>query len=206
MTKGGAVYFAANSQVSSYILGTVFEGNTATENGGAIFSNGANLVVGDSCKFIANSAKNGGAIYANNGLITIYGSVIGENENGNTAENGAGISIEGLANVDISNTQFNSNKARKNGGAIYIKSNAVDLSRIADGVEIDSNESTIHGAGIYLESGVLEVSGQNTKISNNRAVGDANSFGGAIYSKGTLTIRDASLQNNSSCQPHSTYY
>ena len=85
------------SQTASYVLGTVFENNIASENGGAIYSNGANLVLGDATQLVSNSAKNGGAVYVGNGLITIYNSTIGENGKENTAENGGAISIEGLA-------------------------------------------------------------------------------------------------------------
>ncbi|MBQ9786506.1 MAG: hypothetical protein IJW25_03455, partial [Clostridia bacterium] len=199
---GGAIYFESTSQQPSSILGALLTGNISKNNGGAIYKSGdATLVVGDKTKLTLNEAISGGAIYASNGLLTIYDAIIGENGNGNKADNGGAISVEDFAVVDISSSSFESNTAAQKGGAIYANSKSTNTSIITGATVVSNNYAGEAGGGVYLNKGVLEISGQGTTLSNNTG----SRFGGAIYAKGTLTVRDASVLGGRSSSGSAIY-
>ncbi len=122
---GGAIY----SEYYVTVLGSVFSGNAAGYNGGAIYAHDAD-VFADNCTFIKNTAfLSGGAIFADN----IYINHIQKDHSSfnsffinNVAETYSGGAIITNDRADMRknkivavNTIFSGNYAKLNGGAIY---------------------------------------------------------------------------------------
>ncbi len=180
--NGGAIYNSATLFINTIadetdssgifdLKKTVFENNTATTNGGAIF-NSYVLEIGINNKsnetlvnlydyneenqialFSSNTAKNGGAIYSSNTIYMGNAAFVG-----NKAEGGSGGAIYNTSYILASNTLFDGNSATNNGGAIY------------------SNSTN----NVYI---------RNSRFTNNQA-----NNGGAIYSK-TLKFYDDDNKN-----------
>lgn len=138
ISKGGAVYIYGNATISNAILnanqaqyggamylnGTIsitastFNQNIANNNGGAIFLNGTGSI--SDSNLTANNAMdlengNGGAVRIENGVCNIVGSNLWNNRAG---YDGGAISAI-LADVNIEDSDFNSNVALY-GGAVYV--------------------------------------------------------------------------------------
>ena len=141
--------------------GAIFDKNTATTEGGAIYnaSTHENTITG--ATFTSNEATNaqnvsgGGAIY-NDGKLTISESIFG----GETSNEGNTSTARGGA-------IFNNGTMVLNGGNIF-----------------KNNSAATFGGAIYNRgSGILTISGENTFEKN-----ISTDNGGAICSDGTLTI------------------
>jgi hypothetical protein len=168
VSSGGAIY-ADNSDVS--LIYTYAAGGTADE-GGAIYSTLGSL---DLYGLVAtgNEARLGGAIYAssttdfsaNGGLFEL-----------NSADVGGAVALyESSAQLD--ETEFRSNRAVLQGGAIahMAQSNANALS--VDTAIFEANEAAFGGA-LYAELGMLEV--LYSRLERNIA----SSGGGGVYTYG----------------------
>lgn len=163
-TAGGAVCIDNADNVN--ITNCNFSGNKVLNHGGAlVIRNGATNIRITNCNFIKNQAPSGGAIYIHYSSITIsnctftnnsatngYGggiyttdsirsTVIGSKFTGNSAKYGGG--IYNNATLIVSSSNFVSNKASANGGAIYANKNLN-----VTGGSITSNTAN-YGSGIY---------------------------------------------------------
>lgn len=123
--KGGAIYIHPfNGNPSNVLIDNCkFYKNVATENGGAIYANLANLKIVDS-DFKQNAASNkGGAIFAYKGVTNI----ISSNFNGNNARlGGAGYLLSDK--IVAKNSAFDKNVASEKGGGIYSRTIKVSTS------------------------------------------------------------------------------
>ena len=221
--NGGAIYnnddFTIenkNERKEALTLNSIFNLNTATENGGAIYSetNTANFRIGDYTGFVMNSSQeNGGAIYNKNGMFNLGSTLF----DGNSAKNGG--AIYNYIDTDIQTcfsvgegSAFFRNHSTNSGGAIYnegvftigdrvtFQDNYVE--NYSGGAIYNTNNITIgnlvvfngnyadddDGGAIFNNSGTITI-GANAEFSNNTA----GCYGGAIKNNdisGTITFTD----------------
>ena len=153
---GGAIYTGTGTvDEPNTITGGSFSGNTASGNGGAIYSVGIALI-GGGVVVENNSAVNGGAIYNTGIMAVFYGSYLN-----NTATTGSGGAIYNTGSGIIASfvgdsyekLVFSGNKATSgNGGAIYYSSTVA----MTEGIVYASflNNTAKDGAAVYLSSNV----------------------------------------------------
>ena len=228
-SEAGAIYIIAESNVSLY--NSTLSENSSGSYGGAISVRSAKLTIESSTIDKNYSAKNAGAIYISysssidcNSQVNIYNSTIKEN---NSNGSGGAIyatkrAIEGdtAQNLGIYDTDFASNTAKNDGGAINLtggvsarierssfvsnKASSTDSlggaicmytsSLVADGVIFTRNESRGTGGAIQLNLGA-EATLNNIVASRNTA----RSNGGFLYNTfGALTMYGSTIRNNSS--------
>ncbi len=103
-SNGGALYFA--SDVSCTITGAEFTGNTATSSGGAIYiSGGTNTITGAEFtqNFVSAETARGGAVYLADGTNTFTNAVFTENSITDTSTGSFGSSLSYGGAVYIAN-------------------------------------------------------------------------------------------------------
>lgn len=89
---------------------------SANKGGATVFSDAASSVVRDSAYLDNNAAAFGGAMYLRNGNVQVARTRF----IGNAAEQGAGIHVEGVTHLKLTNTEFIDNVALpNNGGAVH---------------------------------------------------------------------------------------
>ena len=201
---GGAIYNYGCKLEIGYA--TMFDGNTAARNGGAIFHGDAYVVatmdIKDSMIFQNNKAgNNGGAVsFITNDMVTI-GSSARFIKNSATNYGGA---IESHGDANIGNSvQFSSNTA-KYGGAIA--NSGGGLLTLGYGAYFYGNEAEQDGGAIYNNqfSNILNMTdigkgkinvGNTAYFKYNCAPGK----GGAVYNAGSFTLGDnVTFKDNSS--------
>ena len=187
-----------------YVEGSVFENNSGTGNGGALFVD----TEGDKCKtlmviesqFINNSTTgNGGAIYSSLETTKIYKTnFIGNHANGEggavyaTHWGNAYFSYLTPITLTLKYDIFEGNSSNANGGAIMVMAgNIQDLD--TDGVGVSSvfrNNYTAgalfnRGGAIYYDYGTGASNFNGTKFLGNHASGDWAGMGGAVFTSAT---------------------
>ena len=164
------------------ITGTTFEGNEATDNGGAL-------------ALMAN-----GSLQAKDGTTTISGSTFSGNKAG---KRGGAIYVEGTDLVVTGGTTFKGNSSKEYGGAIYVHSVATGLQ--INGATFTENSSG-RGGAVMLWSDGRTAGDQQFAISKATFKGNtATTKGGAIAwlqmeavaKEGqTLTVSDSTFDGN----------
>ena len=157
--NGGAIYYEVpDPSVLTYCN---FKDNTATDDGGAIYTVGTSTYI--DCAFSGNKATNGGAIY----------------NNGNYAEGG---------NFIATKSYFIDNTATANGGAIYTEGwlpdlNMGDLPMVATITAsiFTGNTAHIGGGAIYNVDSTCTV--KDSSFNGNKA-----NKGSAIYNDDTNSL------------------
>ena len=167
--NGGAIYTRA---CEINIARGYIKGNTATENGGAIYSEGTiNItggVIGGDNSGDENSAANGGAIYVHRGSVTtaaVSGSDGGSMKNNHATDNGGAI-YASESNVAMSAGSMIKNSAVNNGGAVYLSSGTFSISGntvIGSDSEYTNANKATNGAGIFVNGGTATFSGGKIK-------------------------------------------
>ncbi len=199
--NGGAVY--KESTVDLKIDKTTFDGNTATQKGGAIYNGKGKLTIGADTVFTNNGAVNGGAIYNANGATTSFAQGFkgfsGANSKNYATGNGGAISNDGIMNIyydEANNTESItfSNQGKDintgNGGALHLGAKAIiktnDVSKTSSGYDVGylkngvfENNSASKGGALFNESNLVI---EDTKFSGNKS----GTAGGAIYNKGNV--------------------
>ena len=167
--NGGAIY-GSGSLSDINISGAELRLNSAADRGGAIYISGSTLVVGGNSLFTNNSATNhAGAIFFNTSSPSIISDSILENNSSLTGSGGA-IYNTGT-DLTVSNTELRGNSASVDGGAVY-NSGTFWLNQ---GSVIDNNQANDDGGGIYSNSAdILKIDASILK--NNIAVDE----GGAV--------------------------
>jgi len=161
-------------------------GNTASQDGGAIVSNGT--FIANDGEITGNTAgKNGGAICLNGGSADISGILQIFN---NTATASGGAIYNQSATLTISGGEIYENSANQKAGAVYLAENAT-LTML--GGEIYSNTALQGGAIYSLATGTI-TSGKTRFIDSEKAYAEyeiASSAlvisGGYIYNNTTMT-------------------
>ena len=180
---GGAI---ANSGTINEIATSVFNNNTALNDGGAIhIGSGRTILEINDSTFTDNTASSFG------GAINNFGGLINKISNGrftgNTSQNGGSISnvVNGLI-TEIISTTFSGGMARIQGGAIW---NVATINEITYSTFNDNNSSL--GGAIYNDLGAIIQRLLNSTISGNIS-GD----GAGINNNGTINISSTTIANN----------
>jgi len=173
--SGGAIFVGVGSG-NCVVNNSYFEGNNVTDfndgHGGAIEWYADNGLVLNST-FINNNAFNGGAIFVGDESKEI--NITDSNFTTNNAyDNGGAINIEG-SHVTLNNTRFTDNTAAVNGGALYMGGVGV-TNRIYSSV-FEGNNATGYGGAIDWRASAGHIADSN--FTNNSA-----DYGGAIYLNG----------------------
>lgn len=192
------------------------EGGTATDNGGAIYSEPGHVTISGST-FTGNRAgSEGGAIFVNNAAdgdgVTVSDSVF----TGNNEAEGAAISVDGAgtaATISVIDSEFLDNDGAY--AAITIDNGSVELTNVL----MDGNNNTSEDGGAAYAEGNLTVT--NSEFTNNSADGSGGALynlgdtivtgslfsenfagddGGAIYADGDLSVTGSRFSDNSSGQ------
>lgn len=180
VSNGGAINNKGFNSCLSFINDS-FTNNTASVDGGAIYSHGGSLTVTNDT-FMDNSAiNNGGVVFIEYASLLIGTNNIFKNS---TASYGGAI-YNYFGTVNQTNDKFMNNLATNTGGAIYnCGSNTILTNDV-----FTNNSATIYGGVIY-NTGSLTVT--NDTFLNNRAP-----YGGVIFtSTGYLDIIKSTLTNN----------
>ena len=176
-SDGGAVY----SDVSTgFVLSdSVFTENSAGRDGGAV----RGLGIISSSSFTGNSATKGegGAVYAYNGEISIRDTGFTSNK----AKTGGALNADQVT-ATIRGSNFSLNEASESGGAINLNGSASVIT--IDGTNFIENKAAANGGAIYNSDASLNVTA--TSFDKNRAVN-----GGAV--SGKLSARTSVFNANS---------
>ena len=194
--QSGAIYLGNNGNLT---IGkdALFQGNKATQTGGAITASYADshLTIADYAQFIANSStKAGGALYLGSNNMNLGSDFIFVN---NTATQGGAIFYNSMnTNLALNNFTFSGNEATDTaagiGGAIAVGTNAAGELNIADSL-FDSNTAAIAGGAIS------QANGSTAMINIDESIFKSNSVeaeGGAIVSDATMTITNSEFIGN----------
>lgn len=211
--SGGGIFFNEQSLI---IENSKINNNSSTGNkGGGIHNEKGALIIEDS-EVNNNSAFTwGGGIYSSYLSGAISFSIMGSQINGNSANNGGGISVDVINNYSINDSEFIGNSASNNGGGIniiggngmvnientIIKNNkarsgggihnsSMDLKIMES--QINNNSASHNGGGIYNIDNKIAFS--TSKINNNTS--DYN--GGGIWNNGTLLVSQSEVLDNQS--------
>ncbi|MFC1684226.1 right-handed parallel beta-helix repeat-containing protein [Pseudomonadota bacterium] len=208
--------------------GSILDGFTV-DNQAAANTQTRGIVIVDSSPTIRNAIIQGNAttnnygagIYISGGGATIENCVIGNEDNPNTANSGAGMYFQESAagTLTIRDSAITYNTAGMNGGGIYLSNitnptvientsitNNYGGARFGGGIRannspllvtdshIDNNSTAWSGGGLYLSSATATF--ENSTVS-----GNSTGFGsaGGIYFTGdssTLTINDSTIADN----------
>ena len=153
------IFFINSTKVT--LNNILFINGNATDNGGAIYWNGANGTV-NKCNFTNNLASlRAGAIYwyGNNGVIN------NSNFINNTARKYSGGAIQwdnNSTNGTVNNCSFTNNIGTQKGGAIYWYGNNGRLTNC-----IFTNNTSINGGAIFWDNNALYGSVDNSSFISN---------------------------------------
>ena len=176
---GGGIYFGGNSLTLKDITirGGLTDGSYNAERGGAIATSGSTVGMTGVTIDGNRALRQGGGIYLNNKSTTITDSTISNNF------------------VDIITTDTETDGIYGSGGGIFTVSSATDCT--IQNTKITNNTanalaSWLGGGGIYTD-GNTAMTLIGCTISGNQA---ANASGGGIQNRGTLTLQDTTVSNN----------
>ncbi len=217
---GGAIFGKEGSETT--VSGATFQGNQSRQ-GGAIWTNrkstntpGAKLTVLEGTTFTKNKAKYGGGAIWSGGETHISGATFDSNEvygdqydasnfandvDTGKSEGGGAIFVGSASNVTIDNSTFTGNNSNTVGGAIATRgnSNGQESSLQISKSTFKGNTSGVAGGAISIGSkseGTVE--GQPLSITESDFIENSSNKGGAIYSKGKLTIEGGRFSKNDS--------
>jgi len=171
--KGAAIYTDGASL--TVVQNSVFSGNTAVSNGGAVFSASGNLILTND-SFSGNSAVEGGAIQSS-GRLTVTASTFA----GNSATGFDGGAIEVFGPAFIVDSTFAGNSCGQNGGGVCLEVASASLVLTND--TLSGNTAGNIGGGFAVDSGAAGldntiVAGNTTSLNGNRAIND---IGGTVF-------------------------
>lgn len=205
---GGAL---RNQFGSVFLSDVVITGNTATRNGGGIYTLGEDngggvtevnftLIMEDSLITGNSAGGSGGGIYNDKDHVELYNTVV---ENNQAVLDGGGIFTEGNPSGGFNQPStlyfrdgslMNNNRAGRNGGGIFALDDHVEVTNST----VSNNTAGVDGGGIYAEATEIffEIGAQPNSlwvrfstISNNRAV---NGAGGGIHNNSDRLEVDSS--------------
>jgi hypothetical protein len=165
--QAGALTASADPDTPSdfEFLNCRFEGNRASQQGGAVWSKGANVTfVNSSC--IGNSALVGGCLHAA-GIpesLATHVTFIGCQLLNNTAQQSAGaVWLDTVASAALQDTNVSLNSAKLSAGALYFQSSSGSL----ENVELLDNAAQSAGA-VMLEGSESKLAVTNSRFKSNK--------------------------------------
>ncbi len=204
---GGAISTNTNGSVNPNASMTIgnnvsFIGNEAEHQGGAIFAQKSDLVIGDDVQFVKNHSSEftGGAIYIDTDQGVESTTVIGDRAvfDGNTSDTGAG-AIYIYANQETAETtatlrigddaSFSNNSTTGNAGAVASFAATVE---VGDRAVFTNNHADGNGGAIVSRMDSTMTLGDGAVFEGN----SANGSGGAIFNDGTLNVSSATFSGN----------
>lgn len=215
---GGAIGIRATSAGVEFNSCT-FTDNEGTGTGGTFYLNTSTVTINNSTISGSVSGGNGGAIYSTTGTVntnsstfksnsavgnyggTFYMTKTTYNSNDdtfelNTAKNGGAIAINSNSVATVVGSNFKTNEATGNGGAIWLGGKSLDITSS----EISGNTAKL-GGGIYVTGASTALVGNELTVASNEATeNSADGYGGGIHIAGgaTVTITDLTLNANKS--------
>ena len=165
---GGAFYL---NQGHITLTNAVFENNTASSSGGAIYMrnqySGNSLTINGTSRFANNTAGGSGGAVCYDGNKIYY-----TDDDGNLQYRRGTLTIKGTEDAPI---EFSGNTAKNySGGAICVGYNNTNS---FDYLDVHDNKATQFGGGIYINGGGTEGSLTNSKIYDNTT----GYTGGGVY-------------------------
>ena len=192
-TNGGAFFIDKNGMLTTTSgeagsdAGTLFEGNSATTNGGAVYVQNGTVDLGSGTRLQGNQAVKGGAIYVLGGKdasakLTFVDTVFGKNNGTYGGAVYSSASVGGTVNIAASDVVFEGNTATS-GGAVYLGGSGTSDIAFTDAVFKENQANTGNGGAIYSGiSGSL-----NLAIADSSFEGNSAGYGGAVFNNGQLT-------------------
>ena len=211
--KGGAIYNNDNSvwtvrsqdgssHKAKITIGdnVLFEANTATSDGGAIYNAGEMAVAKNVWLLCNESNGDGGAIYNsdNKGKSTIGSGIYFYQNKAKNLHSGGAVYNNGILTIQGDAT-FEDNNADGNGGAICNNNGTIT---IGENASFTDNSSGNDGGAIYNRLGTI-IMGSNATFADNTS-----NFAGAIYNdEGTITFTDGAIfENNVGTRGYGSIY
>jgi hypothetical protein len=186
--RGGGIYMLDTSPVATNVT---IENNWSLNDGGGVWLT-VSQNLAPQTQLTSSSVRNNTASVGRGGGIYLHSesnvapAITGSRFTSNAALNGAGLYLEyifGTQNVQISSTNFTSNKAAQAAGALYSLCSRLTLSSCV----IDSNQAALRGGALYASfygNAVGQVAGDSqiqldaSTVKNNVVSGGD---GGAVY-------------------------
>lgn len=199
---GGALVVALNNEqrVTASIEGSTYQDNTASDQGGAIWFEGADRaqdalsIAGTT--FLGNTtSENGGAIAAVDvGLLDVRNSTFNGNDTTNSATNqgGGAIYVFSSNRVLLDDVDFINNESDNLGGALLVSS--VDVVDVSNGL-IQQNVAQNIGGGIYSAQSDLRLLG--TLVDDNSTISAVGLGGGVGTTLSEVLASGVTFQDNS---------
>lgn len=240
--KSGAGLYMAKNTTLNMSGGTVSENEAGVSGGGMILGLCTTNITGGAVTKNISKGTGGGISNSGKCELNISGVTISENyaekaggglvvvtrdtvlnlsdsvieNNISATNNGGGLYQSRYVTINVTNTEFNGNKAELKGGGLYLAGKVAYLS----GVTIDGNEAVGHGGGLLLETwtkmyaeglevhnnisakhggGMYLTNGTRTELSSANFTGNqAGERGGAIWAGADLAMRDVKAIGNTS--------
>ena len=185
--SGGAIY---NNTGTTAITGATFNTNSSTTSGGAIYNTSGSPFAVNTSTFTGNSSAKGGAIYDTAaGTTTINGSNFGTN----TATTSGG-AIYANGQINITGCTFTGNSVTGgNGGAIYNNTgNTLTLTNS----NFSTNTASVNGGAIYSDGGIININatGANVTFTGNTQAGTPNDI--FMLNSPTLNLTTTNSSDN----------
>lgn len=193
--NGGAIY--SNASIIN-ITGGSFDGNSATGtgSGGAICATTGSSITITGTDFISNTSKGGGAInLGSTSTLTVTGGSFDGNQASNTVAFGGAIFAASSGQINLNGITFTKNHAANNGGAIYTDTvAAVNIT----GCTFGSNGATASADKNYVDAdsgGALYSTNSTLTLTNDKFYGNTASSGNG----GAINILNLSTVTVESC-------
>lgn len=189
--SGGAIYAGGYSGIN-FCDTSLFEGNKAGLNGGAIYLESGNIMFASYTnaltRFDSNTAvsgKGGALYYGGSNALSFGGDVIFTH---NSAGTGGGAIYTKTANIEFkADTLFDGNKTtleKGHGGAIFKDSvGYITFHDTGTATYFQNNKASGAGGAIYSGGGTINFKQDVSFLSNSAALG-----GGAIYNEKASTV------------------
>ena len=179
---GGGIYLNGSNALFRMEGGEITD-NTANQSGGGVYVSSQAQFTMSGGTISRNTATSGGGVYC--AYFTMTGGTISYNT---TEGSGGGV----YCNVSFEMTAgtISYNTAEGDGGGVYLTGNNREYTM--KGGTISNNTATDNGGGVFVSSSCsFNMTGGS--ITGNKA---STRYGGGIYSKGTLSVSNGTISNN----------
>ena len=192
--NGGAIYMKKKSKL--YLDNVALSGNTARNDGGAIFVNNEDceIYMSNNAQISYNKAGDGGGIYSDADGTHIHMSNGAQIYKNHSSSDGGGIYFNYswfTLDNEGGTTSIHDNSSYDSGGAIFVetKSKGSNNGRIS-GLDIYNNTSIGSGGALYLRQKNITI--KNCTIRDNIAA----KYGGGIYNANDNRIENTTITGN----------